>query len=154
MLYSFLKFVHVVAAILWIGPPLGAYYFLSRAHQTRDEARILWSERVAERVLWFEHLALIALIASGAIVVWLSDWSLLAMPWLQKKLVLFAGVLVFESYDIWFAHVFMKRMLKEDVPLSDPRWQRAKQLRRWLNLGALPVLVMIPAILWFAIAKQ
>jgi uncharacterized membrane protein len=155
VLYAILEFLHVVAVILWIGPPLGAYYFLFRAHRSGDHAKVLWAERLAERVLWFEHLALLVLIASGVFMVQQSGWALLAVPWLKKKLALFAAVILFEAYDIWFAHRFMKRLLAVDVPEGDPRWTIAARLRRWLILGAIPVgALCIPMILWFAIAKQ
>ena len=151
MLYAILKFLHVVLVILWIGPPLAAYYFLFRAHRSGDEAKVLWSERLVERVLFFEHLALIGLIATGLVIVQQSGWALLSAPWLEKKLWLFAGVMVFEAYDIWFAHRYLKRML--DIPLSDPRWNHAARFRRVLIAGAIPTGAAILMILWFAIVK-
>jgi uncharacterized membrane protein len=155
VLYVILKFLHVIAVILWIGPPLGAYYFLYRAHRSKQEATILWSEQMSERVLRLEHGALLVLIASGLVIVQQSDWALLAVPWLQKKLALFGGVMIFELYDIWFAHRFMRRLLRENVPLSDPRWLLADRLRRFLIISAIPVgALLVPLILWFAIAKQ
>jgi uncharacterized membrane protein len=152
--YAILEFLHVLAVILWIGPPLGAYYFLFRGHRSGDESRILWCERIAERVLFVEHAALVALIATGLTIVALSDWALLAVPWLQKKLALFAAVMIFEIYDIWFAHRFVRRLLDDQVPLDDPRWTRAARLRRLLILGAMPVSILIAMIVWFAISKR
>ncbi len=155
VLYLIPKFLHLVAVILWIGPPLGAYVFLFQAHRSKDEAKILWAERITERVLVLEHVALLVLVASGLAVVAESDWALLAVPWLRKKLVLFGGVLVFEAFDIWLNHRVVKRLLDRAVPLSDPRWHRADRLRRWLIAAAVPVAVaLIPLILWFAISKQ
>ena len=155
LLYLGLKFLHLLAVILWIGPPLGAYYFLFRAHASKEEARILWCEALAERVLVAEHLALLALIATGLFMVQQSAWSMLAMPWLQKKLLAFAGVLAFEAFDVWFAHRLVKRLIRERVPLSDPRWLRAERLRRWLVLTSIPVgAILLPLMIWFAISKQ
>jgi uncharacterized membrane protein len=151
VLYAILKFLHVVFVILWIGPPLGAYYFLFRAHRCGDEAKVLWSERLAERVLFFEHLALIGLIATGLVIVQQSGWALLSAPWLKKKLWLFAGVMVFEVFDIWFAHRYQKRLL--DLPSTDPRWIRAARLRRVLIAAAIPTSAAVLSILWFAIVK-
>jgi uncharacterized membrane protein len=149
------KLIHLFAVILWIGPPLGAYYLVFSAYRSKDQDRLIWAERCAEQVLIVEHIAFVVLIASGAYLVWLSGGTMLAMPWLQKKLYLFAGVFAFELYDIAIAHVFLHRLLKQPNPLVSPEWPRAERHRKILAaLCAIVALVLIPGIFYFAIAKQ
>jgi uncharacterized membrane protein len=155
LLYVTLATVHVLAAILWIGPPLGAYAFVVHAYRSRDPERILWVERIAERVLFYEHVALVVLLGSGAGFVWLSGGAILVLPWLQRKLALFVPVAIFEAYDIYLAHVVVKRLLDSGVPLDDPGWKSAHRHRRWLAMASVPVtLIFIPGILYSAVAKQ
>jgi uncharacterized membrane protein len=149
------KLVHLLSVLFWIGPPLGAYCFLFAAHRSGDRARIVWTERIAERVLAAEHIAFAAMIASGAWLVWLSEGALLAMPWFEKKLGCFAGVFLFEVFDIWISHHVLARVLREPDPAGSPGWRRAMQLRRSLFFAAIPVaLLLLPAIFYFAVGKQ
>jgi hypothetical protein len=149
------KLIHLVSLIFWIGPPLGAYFMLIGAHRSNDKARIVWAERCTERVLAIEHVAFIVLLASGAYLVWLSDGAMLAMPWLQKKLWAVGGVVAFETFDIWISHRVWARVLADADPTSSVAWRRAMRLRSRLFVAAIPVaLVLLPAIFYFAVAKQ
>jgi uncharacterized membrane protein len=153
--YLLLKLFHLVAVIMWIGPPLGAYLLLFKAHAEKDEARILWMERATERVLGIEHVAFVVMVGTGLAMIWASDGVLLAMPWLVKKLWVFGGIVLFEMYDIWLAHVVTARALASGAPLDGPEWARIKRLRLPLIAMSLVVgLGLIPAILYFAVAKQ
>lgn len=154
MLYAWLKLAHLLSLVLWIGPPLGAYYALIRAHGTGDRERIVWVERITERVLVAEHVALLLVIASGLALVSVGPWQLFETPWLRNKLLLFLGVLAFEVFDMWLAHRFMSRLLSCDDPLSHPEWGRAERLRRWLIAAAIPVgLILLPGMFLLAVLK-
>ncbi len=151
--YPWLKLLHLLAVVAWIGPPLGAYYFIGQAYRSGDRDRILWTERVVERVLIAEHVAFAVLIASGWAMVVYGPWQL-STPWLQNKLLLFAGVVVFELFDMWLAHRVFPRALEGDAALDQPPWKRAERLRRWLVAAAVPVaLGLIPGIFYFAVLK-
>lgn len=154
MLYAIAKLLHLVAVILWIGPALGAYVFLFAALKERDGAKLLFVERITERILLLEHLALLAVIATGLVMVAATGWTFFSAPWLQLKLLAFAGVLVFELFDIWLAHHVVRRLLVRKIPLDAPEWSRADRWRRGLAFAALPVGgILVPAMLYLAVLK-
>ena len=155
--YALLKLVHLLAVVLWIGPPLGAYYILFAAHRDSggDGAadRILFAERAAERVLLFEHIALVILVVSGGLLVFIGPWQLFGTPWLAKKMILFAGVLLFEVFDIWLAHVVFARLLKAGT-VTGAEFARADKKRRVLaGFGGIVFFGLIPAMFYLAIVK-
>lgn len=153
--YIFAKLIHIVAMILWIGPPLGAYYIVYQTHRTGDPERLVWAERLAERVLRIEHVAFVFLIGSGVYILYCTGWGFLSLPWLRKKLMLFGGVLLFELFDIWVSHWALKKVLEAPEPHLHPDWPRAERLRFWLAALGVPVgTILIPGILYFAIAKS
>lgn len=118
--------LHIVAAIAWIGPALGAWSFYLR--------RKLWVERepgprepvddwvVSEllRVLAIEHFAFILLISSGmarAYAVGLTHGNALseAAPlWFRMKLWTVALLVIpFEVFDVYLAHWLLPRAMAE-----------------------------------------
>ena len=154
MSYSLAKVVHVVAVVLWIGPPLGAYYLLVQAHRGRDPARIVWAERHCERVLIAEHVAFLVLVVSGLLMLYSVDWTLLEQGWMRAKLHLVALVVLFEAFDMWLAHVVFRKLLATDAEVGSPPWRKASRMRLVLaGAGMLIVVVILPAIFWFAVAK-
>ena len=158
MTYLVIKLVHLVALLLWIGPPLGMYVLLFRAHATRATEQVLWLERESERVLVLEHVAFVVLLLTGAALVFQMGPAALSIPWLQKKLVCVAAIVVFEGFDIWLAHVVTHRILNGAdaiVDLRDPRFARVRSLRRVLAMCALPIVILcIPGAFYFAVTKS
>ena len=154
MLYAMAKLIHVVAVILWIGPPLGAYALVVSAYRGGDKARIVWAERECERVLVIEHVAFFLLLASGVMMTVSLGEGALSMSWLRNKLVLVALVVLFELFDMWLAHHVFKRVFAAAEPFDTLAWQASKRWRRALYVAAVPVgLVFIPGILFFAVVK-
>ena len=154
MLYGIAKLLHLVAVILWIGPALGAYFFLFAALKDRDPARLLFVERLTERVLVLEHVALLAIVVTGVVMTAETGWTLLSARWLQLKLLAFSGVLVFELLDIWLAHKVFRGLLSRSVPLDAAAWSNAERWRRGLAIAALPVGgLLVPAMLYLAVLK-
>jgi uncharacterized membrane protein len=152
--YAVVKLLHVVAVILWIGPPIGAYLALLRAYRSRDMARIRIVEQDVERVLRLEHAAFLVLLASGVGLVLVTDGAALQWPWLQKKLWAVAGICAFEVFDIYVEHVVARRVFALADPTTSPHWGAFLKLRMALGIAAIPVaLGMVPAALWFAVAK-
>ncbi len=155
MTYAVVKLVHVLAVILWIGPPVGAYLTLYRAYASKDLVRVRNAERDVERVLLLEHVAFIVLLASGAGLVLVTDGALLQAPWLQKKLWAVAGIVLFEAFDVYVENIVAKRVFALDDPTTSPHWRAFMKLRIALGIAAIPVaLGLVPATLWFAVAKM
>ncbi len=163
--YVLAKIVHVFAVVLWIGPPLGAYYLVFRAYQEAvpgndregapgSLARLVWVERHTEHVLRLEHAAFAALIISGLFMVYATGWNYLRAGWLQWKLGLFGLVLVFEMFDMWVSHRLLRRVLGAGNPKTHPQWSKAERARWWLVVLGAPVgMLLVPAIVVLAVAK-
>ncbi|MBI4817843.1 MAG: DUF2269 family protein [Deltaproteobacteria bacterium] len=151
MSYPLLKLFHLVSAILWIGPALGAYAFLVAAHRDPTMAdRLEWIETTCERVLRVEHVAFIGLVISGFLLMAIGGWSA-ESPWLFKKLLLFVFVFAFEGFDVWVSHVALPRALSKD---SEAR-ARADALRLVVaKAGVVVGGLLVPAILWLAVVKS
>jgi uncharacterized membrane protein len=154
MIYAIAKIFHLFALILWIGPALGAYVFLFAAHKTKDRERIIWVERLTEKVLVLEHVALAVLIASGVVMLHATGWTMLQSSWLVWKLILFAGVMLFEIGDMWIAHVALHRILEKSEPDRDPKWKPVLRTRaRLMPFAAVVGFVLIPGIVYLAVFK-
>ena len=153
-LYDITKLLHLLCVILWIGPPLGAYYFLFRAYRDADVGRILWAERCCERVLLVEHIAFLIMLLSGLFMFWIGPWTLPGTPWLEKKLFFVGGIIVFECFDVWLAHVVFARLLRGESPLDGADWPAAVRARNRLIIAAIPMAsLLIPGALVFALLK-
>lgn len=154
MSYGLAKLLHLITVILWIGPALGAYYFVWRVQKENDPDRALWVEKTAERVLVFEHLALAGMIGTGIWMLAASGWSMARAAWLQNKLYLFCAVLVFEAFDIYVAHGLFHRLVNSGAKPGGKEWEEAEKVRKILLWMALPIgTFVIPAIFYFAVLK-
>jgi uncharacterized membrane protein len=151
--YALVKVVHLLALVVWIGPPLGAYFLLAMAWREGDDERITWTERLTERVLRVEHGALVVWLGSGVALLWLSDWAWLSAPWMHAKLALVGVVLAFEVFDIWHAHVLSRRVFEADDPRAHPHHARMVRSRLWLIRLALVLGLVIPLVFWLAVYK-
>lgn len=151
--YAIVKVVHLLALVMWIGPPLGAYFLLAMAWRDGDDERIAWVERVTELVLRVEHGALLVWLGSGVALLWLTDWAWLSAPWMAAKLVLVAVVLVFEVFDVWHAHALSRRVFASAAPREHAEHDRMLRSRLWLLRLAVGMGVIIPLIFWLAVSK-
>jgi uncharacterized membrane protein len=152
--YAVWKLVHVVGVIFWIGPPIGAYLMLARAHRSGDRARVRLLERETELVLRLEHVAFVVLLASGAAMVAVAGAGALQWPWLRFKLVAVAYIVAFEVLDVVVEHGVTRRVYAADDPRAHPEWGKMLARRKLLALAALPVVVVaLPAALWLAVTK-
>lgn len=149
-----LKLVHVVAVVLWIGPPIAAYWMLARAHRSHDPARAQLLERETELILRLEHAAFVALLASGVGMVLVVGPGALQWPWLRMKLVAVAAIVLFELLDVWIEHGVARRVFAAEDPRLHPEWRTMVARRKLLAIAAIPIVVVaVPAALWFAVVK-
>ena len=151
--YDITNLIHLLMVIMWIGPPLGAYYVLVQAYRDGEKERIVWAERCCERVLVAEHIAFALLLVTGILMMWLGPWSL-ATSWLKTKLLLVVGIVVFEVFDIWLAHRVFAGLLRRPDPLEEDEWSVAVHRRKQLMFAALPVAAFfIPGVFVYAVLK-
>jgi uncharacterized membrane protein len=156
---GWLRLVHLIAVIAWIGPALGAWSYVLRRHIQRKRSAEEWSDfddwifREFVKVLQLEHFAFVALIASGILqshALGYTSGGLFgdAMPWwMQVKLcVVAAAVIPFEVFDTWIAHWVIPEALANRT--QDPEAFKLA-LRRHdlvLRLGGLILGIALPAI--------
>lgn len=90
---GFFLALHLAALVFWLGPTLGAWMVL-RAGEKRIARKkdIAWVWRVFLKLMWWEHGAFIALIASGTGLILTTGYPVTSL-WLKWKLVLIVGVL-------------------------------------------------------------
>jgi uncharacterized membrane protein len=88
--YELLKFVHVSAAIVWLGGGVLIQFFASRALASSDPVRVVALTRdvewVGNRIFLPSALVVVVL---GFVLVWDGPWDL-GMTWIWLSLVIFA----------------------------------------------------------------
>jgi hypothetical protein len=153
-----IKLVHIGALVFWIGPTLGGWWMLRVANHRFGEPGMV-SQHLYQaflRLLWVEHLAFAALLASGVLLAWRHGWF--GQPWLNVKLLLvLAVVLPLELLDIWLGHVCLPRLFRHRHP-SRPyaAWETAMLERYHGRLTRVALWLMPPAvtgIIWLAVGK-
>lgn len=151
---SFFLALHLAALIFWLGPSLGAWMVLRDGERriARHE-NVAWVWRVFLKLMWWEHGAFIALIASGTGLILTTGYPLTA-PWLKWKLALIIGVLVpIEIIDGYFVHHRLPKIYHGgNLPMpADLAWiRRYHQFTRLM----IPLFIfLIPLLFYLAIFK-
>jgi uncharacterized membrane protein len=146
--------------ILYLGPSLGGSFVYWRARKGGDQARILFALRSAKALYDFEHLTLLAVVASGLGLLWLGDWDPLAPGWLRQKLLLIGALLLpVEVWDVAVVNGMLSPELRRaeaspgerrDLVLS-PRILRAHELV--LTWGGVLFSLAALGVLWLSVAR-
>jgi uncharacterized membrane protein len=151
-LYFFIKYLHVLGAIVILGTGSGIAFFMLMAHRSGNADFIA---RTASTVVFADMLftltAVILQPVSGGLLMMLSATTL-AEGWLVLSLALYAVAGVF-----WIPVVFMQREMRDlartaaiaDAPLP-PRYFTL--FRRWVLCG-FPGFGSVIVILWLMITK-
>ncbi|MBI2339656.1 MAG: DUF2269 family protein [Deltaproteobacteria bacterium] len=154
MSYLVYKLIHVVAVVLWLGPSLGAYWFLLKAHREKSSVPLVWVEKNYEQVLIVEHVAFLFLLASGVAMVEKMGWHVIDQPWFSKKLMLVGLVVLIEIVDIWISHYLYRKARRLGDNIKNPVWQKFLRRRKIFYRWIIPMLALIiPAIFYFAVVK-
>ncbi|MDP9490836.1 MAG: DUF2269 domain-containing protein [Actinomycetota bacterium] len=147
--YEVLKFVHIAAAIVWIGGAVAIQFFAHLARKSGDAQRMVALTRdvewIGKRV--FTPAALIVVVL-GFILVWDGPWTL-GMDWIWISLVIFAisfavGVGFFTPESIRIGKMI------EAEGAESPAVQA--RITRILNLIRID-LVLLFAIVYLMVAK-
>lgn len=138
-------FLHILGAILWLGPSLGAWIIYLHAKRQVGELRVFeWFEIV----LILEHIGLVLLIGSGAYL-FLNSGYLELPRWLEWKFYLIVFlILPFEILDIYFAHLWFRAAKKNGN--HQAAISAHEKLFRW---ASLPAFLAAIAILYLAVVK-
>src|ERR1700755_2809760 len=108
MLYLFVKYLHVLGAIVILGTGTGIAFFMLMAHRSRDADFIA---RTAEVVVIADFIFTLSAVmlqpVTGGLLMWLSSTSI-TEGWLMTSLVLYAIAGVF-----WVPVVFMQIEMRD-----------------------------------------
>ena len=156
-LFVALKILHIGALIFWLGPSLGAWFVLLalRKHVGEITPAAHLAYRIFIKTLILEHIAFVALLASGigmACLVYGFN-----QPWLQWKLFIIVFLIVpLEILDIWYGNIKLPQIFAR---LNEAGYD-AKQTRTlhvyhaYVTRTAIAVIpISVLAIMWLVVAK-
>jgi len=105
-IFVVLKILHIGSLIFWLGPSFGAWFVLLalRKHEGEITPATHLAYRIFIKMLILEHVAFVALIASGIGMACLVFGF--NQPWLQWKLLIVLFLIVpLEILDIWYGNI-------------------------------------------------
>ena len=150
--YFFVKYLHVIGAIVILGTGAGIAFFMLMAHRSGDAAYIA---RTAATVVIADMLFTLAAVilqpVTGGLLMMLSSTSF-AERWLSASLVLYALAGLF-WIPVIFMQIEMRDLASAAAAASQPLPPRYLALfRRWFWFG-IPGFGSVMIILWLMIAK-
>ena len=150
--YFFVKYLHVIGAIVILGTGAGIAFFMLMAHRSGDAAFIA---RTAATVVIADMLFTLAAVilqpVTGGLLMMLSSTSF-AERWLSASLVLYALAGLF-WIPVIFMQIEMRDLASAAAAGSQPMPPRYFTLfRRWFWFG-IPGFSSVMIILWLMIAK-
>jgi uncharacterized membrane protein len=147
--YELLKFVHVGAAIVWVGGAAILQFFALRTIASGDPLRLVAFTRDAEwignRVLLPSALVVIAL---GFLLVWDGPYEL-SMTWIWLALVLFALSFLLGLFVLTPESKRIGNQIEAEGPESPAVQDRIKRI---LNIGRIDLLLLF-AIVFLMVVK-
>jgi len=156
-LYFFFKFLHISGILLWIGPPLGAYWIFLRTTLLRGENQRfdISVRRAFIGILTAEHIGLLLLTAGFTGMLWATRWTMLSSVWVLAKLGLFVLVIVpIEVFDIYLGQIVPLRLLKKSPEIITPDMETAfSRYDRFTRFCVAPLLLSWAAFFYLAIVK-
>lgn len=152
-----LKILHIGSLVFWLGPSLGAWFILMAMRKQLGEITPAThlAYRVFIKMLILEHVAFVALIASGigmAILVFGFN-----QPWLQWKLLIILLLIVpLEILDIWYGNIKLPQIFSRlNKAGYDTKQTRTLHIYHVyitrIAIAIIPVSVLV--IMWLVIAK-
>jgi len=149
--YLVFKVMHIIGIILWIGPPLGAYWIHLKSFSSEgnaDEEKFEIRIRKAfVGVLTIEHTGLIILLTGALSMLQYTDWKLLDLFWIKGKLLMLLFIIIpIEILDIWWGQLAISMAIKK---IKGDRI--TPELRRIFKRYDILVFASIPALIvtWF-----
>jgi len=151
-LYFFIKYLHVLGAVVILGTGAGIAFFMLMAHRSRDADFISQTaQTVVIADMLFTLTAVLLQPLSGGVLMWLSStaWS---ERWLMASLGLYAVAGLF-WVPVIFLQIEMRDLARKAAANNQELLQRYFTLfHRWFCFG-IPGFGSVMAILWLMIAK-
>jgi uncharacterized membrane protein len=147
-LYDWLKLLHILAAMIWLGGGVAVGTFAAQALRSREGdsvARFVGNLRVVGPVLFLP--ALLAVLGLGIWLVLDSNAWEFGQTWVWLALTLFAAAFVLGA-------IFQSRaaLSAERAVAAGDHVEAARQLRRWA-LGMGLIIVLLVVITWDMVIK-
>jgi uncharacterized membrane protein len=148
MLYSLLKFLHVLGVVLLVGSVTITAYWKVMADRSRDPHIIAHAQRAVNIGDWLFTLpGIILIVAGGYGMTWLAGMNVLDVSWLRWGQLLFLL-----SGAIWLLilvplQIRQGRAAREFKRLGFIPSSYTRDSRRWLVWGILATIPLIAAIL-------
>ena len=142
--YELLKFVHIAAAMIWIGGAVTLQFVAHLARRAADAHRMVALTRDAEWIGKRVYTpAALAVILIGFVLVWDGPWTL-GMDWIWMSLILFAvsfalGIAVLTPESVRIG----KQIEAEGAESAGVQ----ARISRILNLGRLDLLLLFLIVL-------
>ncbi|MFI5184225.1 MAG: hypothetical protein ACHQNV_07500 [Vicinamibacteria bacterium] len=146
---------HVASLLVWGIAAIGGQIAAARARSAGPAPERAARQRLS-KVLWLEHGAFAATLATGGLLMRSHGWGLGHARWLALKLGLVAFlVLPLEAMHAYIAHVWIARGLGESAAPSVARdLERGLGIEEMLRALALPLLGFgLPLILWLSLRQ-
>lgn len=156
--YTSLKLIHLASLILWLGPGLGAWIMMLLINRHFGEpgrvSHLVYQAFL--RLMWLEHIALVTLLLSGALLGWQS--AQFDASWLQTKLLVIVLLIIpMEIIDIWFVHLRLPCLFAKRQADSPYNTNEAYLLQlyhqRFTPLALVITPLAVVGIMFLAIAK-
>jgi hypothetical protein len=147
--------VHVSSLVLWLGACLGGQVAAARA-RGGDPDRELALRRRLSTVLGAEHVALVVVVASGALLMSRHGWHLGHPRWLTLKLGVVAFLLApLEAMHAFIVHVWIARGLRRTgAPPFAKDLARGIGVEEMLRTLAIPLWGLgLPLVVWLSVAR-
>ena len=148
MSYELLKTIHLVSLILWIGPAIGAYFMADYGKQNAGATYKDWPEKALEKVLRLEHISFLILLLSGLLLLSHHGLELWNAPWFKNKVILLVFIVLFEIYDSWLHHYYIRKFA--DTAGYDSKIGFHKKV---LTIASVPVILGIIWVIRLAVYK-
>ena len=151
-LYFFVKYLHVLGAIVILGTGTGIAFFMLMAHRSRDVAFIArTAETVVVADVLFTLTAVLLQPVTGGVLMMLSSTGFGEL-WISTSLALYAVAGLF-WVPVIFMQIEMRDLARAAAAQGTPLPPRYFALfRRWFLFG-IPGFGSVMFILWLMIAK-
>jgi hypothetical protein len=148
MSIQFLTALHILFVILWIGPAAGGYYMSYYAWRKEGLTYQDWPEKALEHILRLEHISFLGIMLTGFFLFQKSKGGLLETEWFPMKMGIVLFILLFEIYDSWLHHYYIKKNAADPLIKSQIYFHK-----RVLGFISIPVFIGIGVVLRLAIYK-
>jgi uncharacterized membrane protein len=149
MLYLLLKFLHIIAVILFLGNIITGWFWKSHANHTTDPKIIAHAfEGIIRSDRWFTLPGVIVITLAGIGTAVVGQYPLLHTGWILWSIILFAIAGVIFSAKVAPLQVRIAQLARAATEAEPMDWNQYHALSRaWEFWGAISLLLPVGAVL-------